>query len=262
MRPLFLIVFLTIVLTIAYFFRNFSSRFADISPTPLPTTKSSTSDGIYLKYKDIDFKIYLQKIVDRQKLVLIPNFSEKKSSRAIMEEYFCRYGVNAGFYTAEGKPLGLYFANGKLMNSKIHPSSLFNGFVFGNSNGLFDIRNSVPQPQENSLDYYFQTGPLFTPETKLTIRNDEHARRILIGKTSQGEFYFLALVDKDNVNNGPLLADLPAIIHEYNSQIKSNDVLFTSLINLDGGSASAFYNEFGVKFTELTPIGSFLCGKE
>lgn len=271
MRLLILILFLIIFLTVA-FIQNSSPRLPKPLPTPFPTAQT-TSDATTVTYKNTDYNIYMQKIADTRRLTLIPNFNERKSSGAIMEEYGCRYGANAGFYTAEGKPLGLFFTDGNLINSKVHTSQLFNGFVFGNSRGLFDIRSSVPKSKENSLDFYFQSGPLFTPETKLTIRSDERARRILIGKTNQGMFYFLALVEVDNVNSGPLLADLPAIIHRYNeTQLTTNNLSseagsgsagqLTTLLNLDGGSASAFYSQDGVQISELTPIGSFLCGKE
>lgn len=257
MRLLVLILFLIIFLTVA-FIQNSSPRLPKPLPTPFPTAQT-TSDATTVTYKNTDYNIYMQKI-DARRITLIPNFNERKSSGAIMEEYGCRYGANAGFYTAEGKPLGLFFAGGNLINSKVHTSQLFNGFIFGNSQDLFDMGSFVPR--DNNLDFYFQSGPLFTPETKLTIKNDERARRILIGKTNQGEFYLLALTEVDNVNSGPLLAELPEVIKRLNSLSIIHNSQFIILLNLDGGSASAFYSQGGIQISELTPIGSFLCGKE
>ena len=96
----------------------------------------------------------------------------------------------------------------------------------------------------------------------MSIKDDKAARRIVIGKTQANEIYLLAITDEANVNSGPQLADLPTIFHELNQNpILNLKSKFLNLINLDGGSASAFYAENGATLTELTSVGSFLCGK-
>lgn len=198
--------------------------------------------------------MYLQKIENPQKLILIANFSQKKLATSLFHSNKCDFGTSGGFYTKENTPLGLFFTNGKWFNQKPHTNRLFNGYVYKTKSGQLKIESSIPL--QDSFDFLFQTGPLFTPTTKLAITSDEPARRILLAKTHVGELYFLAITEQNNSNSGPYLAQLPELIQQFNN-VKVQQ--FDKLTNLDGGSASAFINN-EVNLGEITPIGSFLCG--
>lgn len=229
------------------------------SPTQTPLT--SVTPGVLIPFEDNTYRVYIQKVVGRE-LTLIPNFSEKKSASTMFAENDCDYGINGGFYTKEEKPLGLYFANGAYINKTPHSKTLFNGFVHKTRAGSFLITTEVPNYSENGLDFAFQSGPLFSPERKLTIQNDEMARRILIGQSQDKNYYFLAVTESNNVHSGPYLADLPKIILQYNSsQLLTHNPTLLSILNLDGGSASSFFAQDGTRLEELVPVGSFLCGK-
>lgn len=174
-----------------------------------------------------------------------------------MQQNDCTYGVNAGFYTTDHKPLGIFISDKQSLQTNIHANALFNGFIYKTKTGKIEITDNQP---DASIDWIFQSGPLFTPDRKLTIKDDESARRILVGKTDLGDFYFLAITETNNTNSGPLLADLPEIIQLFNKLTTTHPPL-TTILNLDGGSASAFYGTGGTKLQELVLVGSFLCGK-
>ncbi len=92
-----------------------------------------------------------------------------------------------------------------------------------------------------------------TPTTIIRIQNDELTRRMLVARSGD-QWYFLAITDQDNTFNGPLLSDVPKILGKV-------PIVIDEALNLDGGSASAFYSAHGARLGELTPIGSFFCGK-
>lgn len=227
------------------------------SPTPVVEGRNDT--GHTMTRNNIQYRVYLQKIANPGRLRLIPNFSGKKSSRMLMEENSCLYGVNAGFYTQNDQPLGIFYVDGAYRNATRHQNTLFNGFAYQTQEGRLHITNEPLKFEQGDPGFLFQSGPLFTPEMRLTIRNDEPARRVLLAKTEEGEYYFLAIAESDNSNSGPYLADLPSIVKQFN-QLSLLPFPFSTLLNLDGGAASAFYTEEGVRLEELTPTGSFLCG--
>lgn len=228
--------------------------------TPVP---SSPQPGTSVHLDEKTYRILTQKILDPEKLTLIPNFTEKKSTQQIMQEENCLYGANGGFYTPDGKPLGLYYVNGQYVNKFSHTEGLFNGYVHKTTGGLFLIIDAPPHYTANALDFAFQSGPLFRPETRLTLNSDKEARRILIGQVDASNFYFLAITEEGNTYNGPKLGDVPEIINRYNNKllVKKEPGQFLRLLNLDGGAASAFFSSDGIRLPELTPVGSFLCGK-
>jgi len=216
-------------------------------PSPVSSNQPIIQNIQIINFSDKSYSLYWQKI-ESSKIKLIPNFSEKLTSQKIIQNNHCNYGANAGFYTTNNSPLGLFFANGKYINSEIHKSNFINGYLYKLTNQQIDIGNTLPNQE---LEFAFQSGPLFTPQTKLKIIDDKPARRILIGKNAN-DLYLLAITTANNPLDGPLLADVPLIL--TNSNIK-----FNQIINLDGGAASAYHAE-EVNLSELAPIGSFLCG--
>jgi len=222
-------------------------------PTPTPITQNN-STPIEIKFNEQVYHISMEKIEEPNNVRLIPNFSEQKTSSDVAKEYSCQALVSGQFYTTDNQPLGYLQIRYNIINSNIHNPGFFNGFVIS-QNGRLDITPELPQSE--LIGFAFQAGPLFTSETKLTIRSDEPARRILLGKTDTGDFYFLAITQKDNSFSGPLLAELPGLIKSFN-QSQFLSLKFKVLINLDGGTASVFINDL-VTLSELAPVGSFLC---
>ena len=168
---------------------------------------------------------------------LISNFSEKKSAKDLMKENGCVAGINGGFYTEDNKPLGLFINDYKLVQ-KESSSLLFNGFV---------SEKGISRNMPTDVKWGFQTGPMLVDEDrglKIEIREDRPARRSVIGVNKLGEFVFIST---DPVN----LEDLPEKIKNLN---------LVTAVNLDGGSAAAFYSP-DMTISESSPVGSWLCAK-
>ncbi len=190
--------------------------------------------------------IYSQPITSS--LILIPNFDEKKAASKILEEHTCQYGVNGGFYTKDYKPIGLFITNGQ-QHSAVTSDPTFNAFLV-NIDGKLSITRSVP---DSTATFALQSGPYMTPTITLRLRNDSAERRMMVARTTDNHWYFIAMTEINNTFSGPNLADVPKILGDLPIDV-------AEALNLDGGSASAFYSASGVHLGELTLIGSLLCG--
>ena len=138
---------------------------------------------------------------------------------------------------------------------EIH-NGLTNGFVWSIPDGI-DIGPAYP---DETLNWVLQTGPLVIDNNrvvKLAIKDDNFARRSVAAINSSGNPIILEITLADQINSGPLLDDLPAIISLINT--KENLHLIRA-VNLDGGGASVFVTK-NTDIKELEPVGSFICIK-
>src|SRR3989344_7262462 len=230
-------------------FTALMSLFSPLShntPAPVPTIEFS-GDLVELN----SYRIYLTPVKESD-LSLIPNFTQKLSSISLIKENNCKMAINGGFYDTDNNPLGLLVVNSKQLAESSN-SKLFNGYVWSERNGLniSSIKNSV----FNKADFAFQTGPYFQKDLPAKFDNTKHARRILLTKSINETVYIVAIVGKENDFDGPTLDQLHELI--FKDLGKYN---FVSAINLDGGSASAFYLD-GFALPEFSPIGALICIK-
>lgn len=232
-----------LLITIGIIGAIFSMRQPTNLPAPevKPMQEPRISPNAQITLNDRTYFVYRQEISD--KLNLIPNFKKQLASTTLMDE--CTYGANGGFYTPDNKPIGLFISDSVLFSPAV-TNATFNGYFVKT-----DHFSLTRQPPTDSVEFAVQSGPYVTPKSRLNIKNDTYARRVLVGR-SGNTWRFLAITEKDNTFSGPLLAELPTLL---------GDLDIDEALNLDGGSASAFYSESGVRLGELTPIGSFFCGK-
>jgi uncharacterized protein YigE (DUF2233 family) len=234
--------------------RPFSSFTVVVSPTPNITNTLPEPTGIS---KTITYagQTYSYDLIysDPKSLVLIPNFTQKEPVTTIIDTNKCLYATNGGFYDTKSNPLG-YFFTGSYSHKEIH-SLLFNGF--------FTIQNDAtpyigPLLETRNIRLGLQTGPLLFKQGQildLRIQNDEHARRIVAAVTDKKTIVFITLYSLESTFDGPKLADLPLFINQVNMQ---ENLSITDAINLDGGSASAFYSA-NTNLSELSSVGSVFC---
>jgi uncharacterized protein YigE (DUF2233 family) len=243
--------------------KKLASPIPSIPPLPseIPTRKPQINE-ITLNGKTYQF--HFHKIENGETLKLIPNFQEATFSAQIVKRYECDFGINGGFYKKEGGPLGLFFADQKLFGEKIQ-STTFNGFLGKKKDGSLIIFNPTdltyfPDYPNSPYSFLLQSGPLIflKNEVQPNFIDRDFSRRHLIAKSTMNEFYLFSIFEKDNKFNGPRLEDLRPI---YLSPDFKTIADFDLILNLDGGSASAFYDR-GVQVEEFKQIGSFLCGKQ
>jgi len=195
-------------------------------------------------------------IKDPEKLHLYPNFAEKLTSDEAIIEHKCASITSGGLYTKESTPIGLFIAEGKQLKSKMQ-SSFFNG-IFSQT---FDGKPTIGKEfVGNNIKISIQSGPILITNGKSQLfekRNDEEARRVVIGITQNNEIILMALYKKDSVFIGPSLEELPELIQNFSEKTEINMI---SALNLDGGSASAFISDT-IALSELSPVGSYFCVK-
>lgn len=185
-------------------------------------------------------------------IMLIPNFSEKRTARSLIDTKECTQVINAGFYTKDNQPTGLFITQGSTIRGNV-PNILLNGYVVIDQDNTATIDASPP---DTSVRLALQTGPILIRDgapVTLAIRDDEFARRVAVGVTQGGTVVFFALYDPGNPWSGPRLADTPGILAQATARLG-----VAHAVNLDGGSASAFIRS-DLSLEELTSVGSFFC---
>ena len=148
--------------------------------------------------------------------------------------------------------MGLLIIDGEKYGNVSVDRSILTGFFYLDANGQPHI-SSQTNPDAQTI---FQAGPLIINDKPFSTTRDEQARRVLIAEDTDGNAYALAIVYKDSTYSGPLLSELPPILFSINEPFRVKQGL-----NLDGGSASFFYEKDGVHLTEQTNVGSLICVK-
>ncbi len=233
---------------------GFAPKTDTLAPIPTSTPVIRVAQGATIAVNNEEFAYAYIIVSHSADLSLVPNFSHPKDVQTLMSEHSCASAVNGGFYDTAGKPLGYFFADTHPYGTKI-VSSLVNGFFWVDTAGTALISTALPDMQYR---FALQTGPviLFNGQTmRLTIQNDERARRMVVTKTADNTILFIAVYSADSVFSGPMLSALPTIVSEIS--VKEN-LGIVDAMNLDGGSASAFYSK-DTHLSELTPVGSIFC---
>lgn len=226
------------------------------SISPKPTANDNRTKIIDVTFASQNIRVVLSPILSWESVILIPNFADKKNASTIVSENNCSLAINGGFYQKDSQPLGLFKIGEKTLGQVIK-SNLVNGFFWQTK----DTRQiNFTYPEEEDFDFIFQSGPIFSlPRSQpVKIKDDKQARRSLIGEAKDRALYFIVLYDKDNLFSGPLLKDVPMIISQKELRQFAD---FTTLLNLDGGSASFFYSQDLITLSELISVGSLLCVK-
>jgi uncharacterized protein YigE (DUF2233 family) len=216
------------------------------APNPTPVYPHVTIDGHA-------YTVFIYRVGAGQDISLIANFGLKKTSNDIRAEYRCAAVINTGFYSTEDKPLGMFITDGNEIGPAIR-SQTFNGYV-SQTGSVVSITRSAP---DLPVSWAVQTGPVIFENgspVRLSIRNDETARRSVFALDKNGLPVIMMVVSDEQSTTGPELAKLPEVI----SAIDSGQSLdLRDAINLDGGSASAFISP-DAELSELSGVGSFFC---
>ncbi len=269
-KLLLILIFILIVLIFikAFYPNNIkgSKEKSDRLETPSGKLNNNVDDKLLDKYRQKDEEkneyIYTYEFNDQnivatiikikqiEHIILGTNLNDNESSTEIFNKLNCRLLANSGFYSEMDLHIGLYRIDGVLINPYM-PNQIFNGIVNIKDNYIFIDKI------DNNISNAFQSGPLVfydgNPQ-KYTIKNDKHARRLVLGQGDSGNIFIL-VYNKNNLYSGPTLEYLPTIIDTINKQF---NLKIVNAVNLDGGSASSIIAN-GIKFTELTSIGGYIC---
>ena len=224
-----------------------------ISPTP---SDNLSNNYFQVTYNGQLINAAIIKIENSRSLTLIPNFEEKLSSAEIMKRNNCKAGFSGGFYDKEDKPIGLFKSNNSYLGDMLVDDPFFNGYFVGIDDGGLGVVSGL---SERGYLFIVQSGPLLFDEwkpRKLKLLNDEQARRIVVAKYT-ADTYVIAFYDPNSYFSGPYLSDVGELIVKLEEKMGTK---IPQALNLDGGGASAFYNE-KTRLEELISVGSFFCIK-
>lgn len=185
---------------------------------------------------------------------LIGNFDERISSAEISTKNGCTYGINGSFYNEKFEPLAGWQADGQVRKYITH-NNLLNGYIGVTSSKDVWLGKSIP---EVKMAWGMQSGPVLITNGKaelLNMSSDKPSRRSVAAVSRKGNLIFISIFDKNSRYDGPTMEMLPQIIEAISDQEHFEAV---SAINLDGGSASAFYAPED-KLPELVVVGSWIC---
>ena len=188
------------------------------------------------------------------KLTLIPNWDQKRTSDEMISEENCLYLSSAGFYSKDEKPIGL-FSIGNIKYSNFSENSLFNGIFSKISENEYVFSQN---PLGGNTVFSLQSGPLIIFNLKLNLfdnLSEGRGRRNIILSKIKNKLIFITIYNKNSIFDGPKLGDLPKIIDLIS---KNHGWNIENALNLDGGTASSFKND-DIFLKELSPVGSFFC---
>lgn len=267
-KILYILAFSTVLLLIFYFVISWQQKTKLVNdsiknqalqekPTESVTETGSieTPSPSFQTFENSDFKTVWIRVRDVDRIDLLTNFEEKLDSKSLVQKNNCLHLVSGGFFTEEGKPIGLFIADGETISNPIE-STLFNGFFSISEDKVPAITSSPP----TSAKLAVQSGPILMQNSKikvLQLTSDELARRIVVATTKDNEVVFIAMYMRSNTILGPKLSEVPSLLSEIN---KNSTLFINDAINLDGGSHSAFLTDI-LKLAELNSVGSFFCVK-
>ena len=226
----------------------------NIQDSPLPTSEEKEiSEVDKVSYDEFFLNVAEMKVGNIASVDLIPNFEEELRANQIAKNHTCANIVNAGFYTEDRKPIGLFVSKNDTLSGYQNNNTL-NGVISIGETGNVAITYSEPSSPRLAV----QSGPVIVFDgvvTKLKLQRDFYARRIVAAIDTDNNLYFFAVYNPESSIQGPNLVDLGEIIKDYSER---NGIEIASAINLDGGAASAFFSD-SVTLEELVPVGSIFC---
>ncbi len=213
-----------------------------------------------VEYGGIQYAAAWFEVADIDKVSLFANFDAKENASRALADKNCKALVNGGFYTEDGRPTGLFVADG-VTTREFLKNALYNGILSVNQFGIPRITGEMPSAQSR---WAVQSGPVLEQNgqfLKLSLLRDKPARRVVAAVTGGNKLIFMVIYNSGSTYGGPYLADLPEILRKLDElENPPAGGGFADAINLDGGSASAFIFE-DFQLVELSPIGSYFCVK-
>ncbi len=249
------IILITISSVIFFIKGNSKKQDSKLNPDVLGLPDSRNNLGIDIFYKDSLFKVNWYEITNIDNLSLSINF-DKLTSQEFKEQEKCIFLSSGGYYKSDYLPTGFLIDEYKEISPFIK-SDLADGIFSVNDFATPRITSEVPRDR---LRIALQAGPLLKENGEfidLTLRNDEEARRVILGVTGENIAYFVIFYNPNSTLIGPYLEDLPGIVKQFENE---TGIIFADVINLDGGAPTVFRTE-DIDIVESTIVGNFFCLK-
>jgi len=247
------LIFVAIAVVFFFIKGNFNKQEVKLNPDVLGLPTSQENSVIDILYKEKNYRVNWYEIENIDNLFLSVN-SKRLTSQELISENKCIFLSSGGYYKSNYSPTGLLISEYKEVSPFV-TSSLANGIFSVNDFATPRITSVIPRDR---LRMALQVGPLLKENgefIKLSLRNDEEARRMVLGVTGENKAIFLVLYNINSVFQGPYLKDLPDILDIFE---KETGIIFADILNLDGGTPTVFSNN-EVNLTESTIVGNYFC---
>lgn len=252
----FIVIAVVAVFAISFFLKgNLKKEDVKLNPGVLGLPDNINNSEVDLNFKENLYRVNWYEIGNVNNLFLSVN-SNKLTSQEFLDQEKCVFLSSGGYYKSDYSPTGL------LINEYEEVSP----FVISNlADGIFSV-NDFATPRitrlvpRDRLRMALQAGPLLKENgsfINLSLRNDEEARRVVLGVTGENKAIFLTVYNPNSVYDGPFLKDLPQILSLFE---KETGIVFADIVNLDGGTPTVFY-DVSTNLPEATMVGSFFCFK-
>ena len=252
----FIVIVITLVFTVSFFLKgNIKKENEVLNPGVLGLPNSINSSEVNISYKEKTYKVNWYEINNIDSLFLSVNFDKLTSQEFIAKEK-CIFLSSGGYYKSDYLPTGLLISEYKEVSPFVK-SNLADGIFSINDFATPRITNEVPRDR---LRMALQAGPLLKENgnfNNLSLRNDEEARRVVLGVTGENKAIFTIVYNPDSVYGGPFLKDLPDILSAFENK---TGIIFADAMNLDGGTPTIYY-DVNTNLPEATIVGSFFCLK-
>lgn len=256
-----------VVITLALSTLAYNRYFTEEKETvmaPVPSSVASPSadianvpkDYIDMEYENAPLRVGWIKVANSKDLSLFSNLEKSQTAEELLHAKSCKYLVNAGFYSKEDRPIGIFISEGEKINNG-QRNTLFNGVFSVNTENKPVINSDI-----SGINFRFgvQAGPVLIKDSEVqnySLKSDSDERRTVVALTGKDEVVFLTFFNPESFYRGPTLEGLPTAVRMFE---RKTNMKFTDALNLDGGTASAFYSD-SLKLSELSPIGSYFCIK-
>lgn len=241
--------FLLIVLCLAvvFLYQKLQVNNEEEKTTDEIKLSGSRQEGVY--------KYAFMKIDKSEKIELMDNTKEKSTFDEIVKSEECKKLVSGGFYKNVGEEnvlIGLFKNNGKTINN-YESNVLFNGIL----NISQDSKASISDYEDSNSLISLQVGPVVVKNESVysDFDDEKHSRRIIAAVDVDKNLYFVVIYDVSNTFSGPTLGELGFEVKKISDE---NSMKIVSAINLDGGSAS-FYFDKDLSLNETKFAGSYFC---
>jgi len=227
-----------------------------LAPSPEVLGVPTSEQRIEIEIGERKFLAFYMEVADASNITLLPNFDQAKTAFDLFANQSCTAIISGGFYTPEASPTGLFISEGETLK-KFTSSTFLNGVYSINDFDTPRIGKGVPR---DHLRLGLQAGPVLIENSfaqNLSILRDEEARRVVVGVTGENKTVFMIFYDPESVFIGPKLEDMPRALELFGEK---TGVVLADAMNLDGGSASAFFTA-ELNLSEASPVGSFFCVK-
>ncbi len=226
------------------------------SPSPFEQIKPTGHNFVDYEFNNLRLRVAWIEVSNLENLSLFSNLPTSETAEKRIREKSCKYLVNGGFYSEARRPIGAFVSEGETVNRSSR-NNLFNGVFSVNDQEEPKITNNLGL---GNVRFAVQSGPILISDGQLqqiNLRSDAGERRTVVAINSQKRVVFLSIFNPESVYLGPHLSELADVLREFEKKTGNK---FSFALNLDGGTASAFYSD-SINLPELSPIGSYFCIK-